>query len=264
MSRSEDPIHRYLASLEERHLARIGFQQVRLGVQALFSLYVDRRGKLDSGAAFEGAGKRAAFAYDYGVLPFLLVRRIVRALSGGEPPLERIVDLGCGTLAAGAAWALEEGGRPELLGVDRSGWAVAEARLALRALGLRGRALRGDLARTDLPGRGGGVVAAFSADEIGEEARKALLQRLVHAASRGARVLVVEPLALRANPWWRAWSRRFVRAGGREDEWRVGAELPERLALLHRAPGLTRPELSARSLWLPGGGPAPRGPGPPG
>ena len=46
---------------------------------------------------------------------------------------------------------------------------------------------------------------------------------------------------------------RFVEAGGRADRWRFTAELPERLRLLDRAAGLDHRELTARSLYLPGG-----------
>lgn len=206
-----------------------------------------RRYKLASGAAFEGAAKRTAFAHDCGALHFPLVRRIVRALACVGPPLGRIVDLGRGTLAAGAAWALEEGGRPERLGVDRSGFAVREAGFARHALG------------PSFPAAAP-VRSPRSPNEVAEEARRARLERLLEAASRGVRVLVVEPLGLRAIPWWRTWKERFVPAGGREDERRFRAELPGPLAVLHRAAGFASPELSARSLWLPGDHAAPRGP----
>ncbi|HKQ60062.1 MAG TPA: hypothetical protein VJS92_02180, partial [Candidatus Polarisedimenticolaceae bacterium] len=41
-------------------------------------------------------------------------------------------------------------------------------------------------------------------------------------------------------------------AGGRADEWRLPAELPEPLRKLDRAAGLDHRELTARSLWLAG------------
>ena len=48
--------------LEARHLSELTFAEVRRGLQALSSLYVERRERLADGAALDGAGKRAAFA----------------------------------------------------------------------------------------------------------------------------------------------------------------------------------------------------------
>ena len=109
-------------ALEARHLAELTFKEVRHGLQALSSLYVERRERMAGGTALDGAGKRAAFALYYGPLHFLLVREIVRALALRTP--RRILDLGCGTGTAGAAWALEAESRARLEGVDHSGWAV--------------------------------------------------------------------------------------------------------------------------------------------
>ena len=69
---------------------------------------------------------------------------------------------------------------------------------------------------------------------------------------RGARVLVVEPIASRPVPWWTAWADAFVQAGGRADLWRFPSSLPPLLALLDKAAGLDHRVLTARSLWLPG------------
>jgi len=178
------------------------------------------------------------------------VREVVRALGAADPAPARIVDLGCGTGAAGAAWALESRARPFVEGVDRSGWAAAEARWTLKAMGLRGRAHAGDLDRADLPGRGSAVVAAFTVNELEAGGRDRLLSRLLAAGRSGGRVLVVEPIAGRTVPWWRDWAAAFGAAGGRADEWRFPAALPATLAGLDRAAGLDHRELLARSLWL--------------
>ena len=174
------------------------------------------------------------------------------ALGGGLPAHARILDLGCGTGVAGAAWALVSGGRPVVDGVDRSGWAVEEARWTLARLGLRGEVHKGDLDRARLPEGPAGVVAAFAANEVAGASREALLLRLLDAGRRGARVLVVEPLARRALPWWDEWAAAFVAGGGRADEWRFAVDLPETLARLDRAAGLDHRRLGGRSLWLPG------------
>lgn len=245
-----DPFLAWLAFLEARHLADRTFPEVRKGLQALSSLYVQRRGKLEDGAVFDGAGKRAAFGLFYAPLHFLVVRHVVRSLGAAAPPLARIVDLGCGTGPGGAAWALETGRATSLTGVERSGWAAGEARATYRQLGIAGRVATGDLLREKLPGKGVGVLATYTVNELGGEDRDALLPRLLDAADRGARVLVVEPIATR--PWWPAWAAAFAAAGGRADEHRFPVELPEPLRLLDRASGLDHRELTARTLYAPG------------
>lgn len=243
---------RWIADLERRHLAELAFPEVRKGLQALSSLYVERRGRIGGGAAFDGAGKRAAFALFFGPLHFLVVREVVAALGAAAPPLSLVVDLGCGTGAAGAAWALAAGGA-EVRGVERSGWAAAEARAAWAALGLRGKARAGDLLREELPGAGAGVVLGWVVNELEASTRDALVRRLLEAARRGARVLVVEPIAARPVPWWNAWAEVFAEAAGREDLWRFPTALPPIVARLDDAAGLDHRVLKARSLYLPGG-----------
>jgi hypothetical protein len=239
-----------MAALEKRHLSRLRFPEVRRALQALSSLYVERRGRLARGAALESAGKRAAFALFYGPLHFLAVRGVVEALGADRPAPRRIADLGCGTGAAGAAWAVAAGGTPFVEGVDRSAWAVEEARSTLAALRLSGAARRGALEGTPLPGRGEAVVAAFTLNELHEPDRERLRPRLLDAARAGAAVLIVEPIARRSLPWWPAWARAFVDAGGRADEWRFPARRPDLVARLDGAAGLDHRELTCRSLWL--------------
>lgn len=248
-----DPFPVWLAALEARHGQRLTFAEIRRALQALSSLYVERRGRLASGSALEGAGKRAAFALFYGPLHFLLVREIVRALGAAAPPLRTILDLGCGTGAAGAAWALEAGGRATLEGVDRSAWAVAEARFTASQLGLRGRFATGDLTKARLRPAPEAILLAFAVNELRPEARDELLGGLLQGRREGARVLVVEPLARRALPFWAEWSRRFGAAGGRADEWRFPTTLPPILRRLDQAAGLDHRVLTGRSLYLPPG-----------
>ena len=247
---SPDRFAAYYEALEARHLSELTFAEVRRALSALSSLYVERRGRLAEGAAFDGAGKRAAFALYYGPMHFLLVREIVRGLGLPTPP--RILDLGCGTGAAGAAWALSGEPRARVEGVDRSAWAVAEARWTFARLGLHGRSSRGDAATAPLPGPRAGILAAFTVDELGEEPRRHLLGRLLDAAGSGTSVLVVEPISRRVTPWWPEWAKAVLAAGGREDEWRFRPDLPGRLALLGKAAGLDARELTGRSLALPG------------
>jgi SAM-dependent methyltransferase len=247
---SPDRFAAYCEALEARHLAALTFTEVRRALQALSSVYVERRGRMAGGAAFDGAGKRAAFALYYGPAHFLLVREIVRALGPAVRAPRRILDLGCGTGTAGAAWALECDPRARVEGVDRSGWAVAEARWTLPRLGLDGRARRADAATFPLPAPPAGVLAAFTVNELADEPRRRLLARLVGAARLGSTVLVVEPVSRRVSPWWPEWADAVRASGGREDEWRFPSDLPDRLALLGKAAGLDSRELTGRSLVL--------------
>jgi hypothetical protein len=247
-----DPLDAWLPALERRHLASLTFPEVRRALQALSSLYVERRERLGTGAALDGPGKRAAFALFYGPLHFITVREAVKALGAHRPPPARILDLGCGTGAAGAAWAVSADSTPFVEGVDRSGWALEEARFTLAALRLSGSTARRELEEARLPGRRGAVVAAYTVNEMDDEGRERLLPRLLEGARAGAAVLVVEPIARRRAPWWDAWAAAFVAAGGRTDEWRFHVPLPDLVARLDRAAGLDHRELTCRSLWIAG------------
>lgn len=247
---TDDRFAAWFAALERRHLDRLTFQEVRRSLQALSSLYVERRPRLLAGGALDSAGKRAAFALFYGPLHFLIVREIVRRLGAAMRAPKRILDLGCGTGAASAAWALESSGRPRISGIDRNAWAVAEASWTFQALGLRGDVRRGDLERATRARQGEAVLAAFTVNELPPEARASALKILLASAGRGASVLVVEPLARRGFAFWEEWSDAFAAAGGRDDTWRFEADLPDGLLRLDRAAGLDHSELSGRSLWI--------------
>jgi hypothetical protein len=238
-------------TFEGRYLEELTFPEVRRALQALSSLYVERRDRIGRGAALDGRGKRAAFGLFYGPLHFLLVREIVRALGAADPAPRRIVDLGCGTGAAGAAWAFEARRRPPVTGIDSSGWAVGEASWTYRSLGLVGEARRGDLLLAPIGGAGEGVLAAFAANELDDARRATLRDRLLAAHDKGSTVLVVEAIARRPIPWWPAWAEAFRARGGREDLWRFPAALPERMKLLDKAAGLDHRDLTGRSLYLP-------------
>lgn len=240
----------WIAALEARHLRDLTPTEVARALRALSSCYVERRGKLAAGNALGSAGKRAAFGLFYAPLHFLVTRHVVRAL--GAASVRRVIDLGCGTGAAGAAWALEAGGVP-VNGFDRHPWAVAEAAWTYHMLGLPGRARQADLATLTFPIKPAeGVIAAYAINELVEAARTALLPRLVEAGRRGARVIVIEPIARRAAPWWAEWVEAFGCVGGRADEWRFEAALPERQLHLAHAAGLDPKELTARSLCVGG------------
>jgi SAM-dependent methyltransferase len=246
-----DPFTRWLDALDDRYRQALSFQEVRRSVQALSSLYVERRGRLAQGAALDGAGKRAAFATFFGPLHFLLVREIVRALGAAARPFPALLDLGCGTGVAGAAWASEMDPAPRISGIDRNPWAAAEARWTYAAFGFDGSGKTLDLNTFRLPGSTA-LVAAFIVNELPDEVRERWLGAILDTAKRGSPVLVVEPIAKKLSPWWDDWEPDFTAAGGRSDEWRFIVVLPERLALMDKAAGLNHRELTGRSLWLPG------------
>ena len=87
-------------------------------------------------------------------------------------------------------------------------------------------------------------------NELEDTARDTLLTRLLDRASRGDRVLIVEPLAGFVARWWNRWRDAFESAGGCADEWRLRTELPPIVAKLDRAAGLDHREITGRSLWL--------------
>lgn len=237
--------HNWVADLEKRHLADLTFAELSRALRALSSTYVERRHRLAEGGAFSGAGKRAAFALFYAPLHFLLVDHIARELRV-DCSRGAVVDLGCGTGAGGAAL------RPHFVtGVDKSSWALTEAARTYRAFGIAARTHRGDVTGFTLPKRPTTMIAAFTMNEMADGPRDALIgQLLERAETHGDRVLIVEPLAKGVARWWDAWRRRFESAGGRGDEWRFAAELPDIVARLDRAAGLDHRELTGRSLWI--------------
>jgi hypothetical protein len=89
-------------------------------------------------------------------------------------------------------------------------------------------------------------------NEVPPEVRNRVLEQLLDAADRGARVLVLEPIARSVAPWWDDAASRAAAAGGRADEWRFSVQLPPLLQTLDRAAGLDHRELTVRSIWLPG------------
>jgi SAM-dependent methyltransferase len=240
----------WLRALEERHFADLTFPEVARALRALSSAYVERRGRLKAGAALSGAGKRAAFALFYGPLHYLLVREIAAATGLRPPRLATIIDLGCGTGAAGAAWAQTCPKPPAIVGLDVSSWALSEASRTYRAFDLSARTRLGDIATAAWPPPPGALLAAFTLNELGDAARETVLRRLVERGERGDAVLVVEPVAGFVAPWWNRWRAAFEGAGGRAADWRFRVELPAIVTKLDRAAGLDHRALTGRSLWF--------------
>lgn len=239
----------WLEALETRHLADLRIAEVTRALRALSSAYVERRGAVRS--VLDTAGKRAAFALFYAPLHFLTTQLIVRELQAAAPPPRLILDVGCGTGAAGAAWAVASSSRA-ISGIDRHPWAVAEANWTYRQFALSGRARQGDAARLRAPAQGTAVIAAYVLNELPDAVRSAVEHWLLDAAGRGCPVLVIEPIAQRVAPWWDAAAARVQSLRGRADTWRFRVDLPQPLRLLDKAAGLNHHELTARSIYCPG------------
>lgn len=245
-----DLLSAWNAKAEARYLADLRPAEVARALRALSSAYVERRHAVPAG--LDSAGKRAAFALYYAPLHFVATAHVVRGLGAATPPPRTVVDLGCGTGAAGAAWAHAAGGTSTVIGIDRHPWAAAEARWTYHALGLHGQARTGDATALPRVRSGDAIVAAYLLNELSPDSRFRLEDRLLDAASRGARVLVLEPIARAVTPWWNDTAARFVSAGGRADEWHFETRLPASTALLGKSAGLRSRELKVRSLFLAG------------
>jgi len=244
-------VEAWLAALERRHLADLTRSELTRALRALSSCYVERREKLASGAALEGAGKRAAFALFYGPLHFLTIAEVVRAIGANRDTLETIMDLGCGTGVGGAAWAAACDRTPNIIGLDRNRWAVDEANLTYHELALRGRARTADVVR-NYPAAGSSkqaILLAYTINELTDDARGMLLPKVAASVRAGAPLLIVEPIATRDKAWWPEWAARLGAEGARADEWRFPARLPRMLRAIARGAGLDPRELTARTIY---------------
>jgi hypothetical protein len=252
IDRDDRDFNAWMRALEERHLADLTFPEVSRALRALSATYVQRRHTLHAGAALAGAGKRAAFALFYGPLHYRLIRAVVGALPHATAGAPTLIDLGCGNGAGGAAWATACLNRPRVVGIDLHAWAVGEAARTYRAFRLAARTVRADVSAAGWPPSPALIVAAFTVNELTDDARDRLLARFLGRAAAGDRIMVVEPLAGFVARWWGAWREAFAAAGGRADEWRIRADLPPIVAKLDRAAGLDHREITGRSLWLDG------------
>lgn len=243
------PFDNWIDATFNRWLAELTHQEIARALKALTRDYVQRRARL-RGQALAGRGKRAAFSLYYGVRHFVVVREALVALGVSRDGPSQIVDMGCGTGVAGAAWGLHAGGEPAIAGVDLDPDCLREAALTLKALNLQGSAIRCHVSKYRWPKPPIGVVAAFTADELDLPDRERLWRRLAKQAHGGSRVLIVEPLATRITPWWRDWAERVAAMDGRADEWHFDVDLPERVHLLGKSAGLRPERVGARTLWI--------------
>lgn len=255
------PPDRWIDATIDRHMRHLTPSEFLKAVRALSVRYVERRGELPTRSPIDSPGKRAAFAGFFAPLHYLAVRAVVRAVNAADQPLSHLLDLGCGTGVASAAWCSELSAKPFITGIDRTAWALEEARWNWDALGIPGTTRLQSLVEAVNRFKDGrphakvahaGLVLAWSVNELTADDRDRLLPLLLESHSFGASILVLEPLAQAAATWWDEWARPFVSAGGRADEWKFSPNMPPRLAELDRAAGFRRSHLSVRSLWLAG------------
>jgi hypothetical protein len=240
----------------DRHMGGMTTSEFLKAVRALSARYVERRSELGARSPIDSAGKRAAFAGFYAPLHLVTTWHACRALSVTVEAGARIVDLGCGTGVCAAAAALAAGTSASIVGVDIDAWSLGEAAWNWRTLGLAGRTSRGQMIapaprRPRAPERDL-YVLGWSANELPPDGRDRLLDGLVTRTASGASLLVLEPVARSAAPWWPAWAERVTASGGRADEWAFDVPLPGRLRELDRAAGFRRDTLGVRTLFVPG------------
>jgi hypothetical protein len=236
-------------------VAPLSLRDVRKGVQSVSAVYVEgrARGALAARAA-GGPARRAALATYFAPLHFLSALHAAREQAATLAGVDEILDLGCGTGAAGAAAAVALGGGARVLGLDRSGWALREARFTYAAFGLRARTRRARLPRA-LPALGPRrlAVLGWMANELEAGEREALVEALERGIGRGARILWLEPLSGRVSPWWDDVAARLRPLGVAGAQSRTAPRRPDWVARLDAASGLDHREIGARVLAGPGG-----------
>ena len=118
-------------------------------------------------------------------------------------------------------------------------------------IGVNGHARIGDIARLP-PLRGGtALVAGYVLNELPETLRLGVEAQILAHAAQGGRVLILEPIARGITPWWDETAARMATVGGRADEWRFRAEVPDLVARFGKAAGLDYRELRLRTIFVP-------------
>jgi hypothetical protein len=257
-------IDRWIGALIERHTRELTRQELLRAIRALSTRYVERRHAGWRGGTLDSAGKRAAFAGFFAPLHLLITAAVLDRLGRAERGVDELLDLGCGTGVASAAWALSlTDAPPSVVGVDLNPWVLGEARWNWRALGVHGRVRRGDLVAAaealsqttppHLRNRRLGVVLGWSVNELTHSDRRRLLDALLRLLSRARQrvsLLIVEPIARTVSPWWDDWTAALAAIGATDFEIEECRRLPAPLAALDQEAGFDRTSLKARALWL--------------
>ena len=243
-----------------RHTRALARPEFLKAARALSVRYVERRSDLPRRSPIDSAGKRAAFAGLFAPLHFYTALGIAERLGIGDSgPIDRVVDLGCGTGVSSAACAVALDRAPGIEGVDQLGWSLAEAVWNWRALGVRGRTRRGDLvtaaerlaAQRNIGHGRTLVVLGWTVNELGSAGRARLLCAVRSLAADGTPALVIEPIGRGATPWWREWHDALLPHHVREDAWSIEPRLPAAVCEVDAAAGFRREALTAKSLYVP-------------
>lgn len=229
------------------------FREVRKGVQALSSLYVERRKGDLSTRALDGSAKRAALASYYAPLHFLSLWHL---MGDWQPhfatPVGRIIDLGCGSGAAGAALARVLPNSPPVVGIDRSGFLLREARHTYRSFGVPASTRRGKIpAALPKPRAGDLWLFAFSLNEFSDADREITRDAIIRAIDADVSLFIIEPLAGPTTPWWKTWRDAFTPFSMHCDTWKHPRARPEWIGRLDRAASLDHRVLGARAIVGP-------------
>ncbi|GAB4247040.1 MAG: hypothetical protein Kow00109_23110 [Acidobacteriota bacterium] len=248
---AEPSFRGWFEELERRYASQFEFAEIRRAVQAISWRYVEERGELHCRSVLDTRGKRAAYALYYGPLHFLAVREVVTRLGLRSGCFGRIVDLGCGTGAGGAAWATACRSRPRVFGIDVHPWCLEESAWTYRYFRLDHQVRRGDLLAWCRPEPGDGFLAAYVIDELTEDARSALLSKVRRCLKDGGTLLIIEPISRRISRWMEEWEAALSGFSTRLDDWRFQVELPDLLERLDQAAGLRNSEeITCRTLLV--------------
>jgi len=242
----------YRLFLEERfefYSESLRFAELRKGVQALSTFYVQERKRLGGSKIFSSLGKRAAFELYYAPRHFYLLREILRGLGQPVPP-GRLFDLGCGNGICSAAWASLCQSAPKIVARDISSHAVDQAKVLYRALDLRANVGRGSVLKMPDVGAGDILVLGFVVNELSQSDRQSLKRLLLNRVRKGSGLLLIEPLAKTPSRWWEEWVGAFPKEKAREDMWKFSVDLPTAVFDLGKAAGLRPAQLGARSLYV--------------
>ena len=247
-----DRRERYLTALTERHLKDLKFSELTRALRALSSGYVEKREEGGLARALDGRGKRAAFALYYGATHFLVADALVQELDlgfvGPGTGKATLLDIGCGTGVCGAAWAMHSASSVNVVGADRSSFALHEARWTYGALRVKGDTSRSITETLDSIRRPDGIVIGWTLNELDDLKRDAIAAKLIPWVAKGSRLLVIEPVSKRAAPWWDAWTARFPKDRCTVIERRLRLPLPPKVALLARSAGLSTDATVVRAL----------------
>ena len=109
---------------------------------------------------------------------------------------------------------------------------------------------RASAGRLRRPARPSLIVCGYVANELSEDDRARLGGMLSESVRHGSRVLVIEPLARTAAPWWTDWTARLP--GARLDEWKLRVTPPDVTRTLGESAGLTPTQVNVRTAWCGG------------